>query len=103
MTSKLPVCSRASITARSLASEPLLVRYTTFERHQPALSQPLSDQNEEKRDSRAYLQGIWQVGSKLLTILMEGRVDVDACCVPQSLQLPLCSRRHFPVAPNTNI
>lgn len=30
MTSKLPVWSRASITARSLASEPLLVRYTTL-------------------------------------------------------------------------
>lgn len=57
MTSKLPVCSRASITARSLASEPLLVRYTTFEEHQPALSQPLPDPNKEKAASRRTFRG----------------------------------------------
>lgn len=45
-----------------------------------------------------HLQGIRQVGSKLLTIVMEGRVDIDVCGVPQSPQLPLRSRRHFPVA-----
>lgn len=50
-----------------------------------------------------YFQGIWQVGSQLLTILVERRVDIDVRSVPQSLQLPLCGRRRSPVVPNTHM
>lgn len=66
------------------------------------LSPPLLERNQDKKRLPAYLQGIWQVGRQLLTILMERRVDVDVRSVPQSLQLPLRSRRHFPVVPNAN-
>lgn len=57
MTSKLPVWSRASITARSLASEPLLVRYTTLTGDTERGYNLSLTQNKGEEDNRSTFRG----------------------------------------------